>query len=87
MVGFCVLLVNPFGPVQDHVTGIVLVVLAVRLMSLPVQTGLLDKTTGLVGVSLTATSMPAAAEVQLLIVTVTRYLPDPAVVMLVIVGF
>jgi hypothetical protein len=87
IVGFETLLVKLFGPDQDQVTGIVLVVEAVKFISLPVQTGVLELTTGRAGVSLTITLTVPAAEVHPASVAVTVYVPSAATEALVIDGF
>lgn len=67
--------------------GMVLVVDALSDNIFPEQTGLLDDTTGVAGVSLTTTVVVPAAEVQPLIVTVTLYVPVANVVTPEIDGF
>jgi hypothetical protein len=81
------MLLKPFGPVHDQVIAPGLVVDAVRLSVLSEQTGELLPATGIAGVWCTTTFTVPAAEVQLLIVTVTLYVPVAAVVTLVIDGF
>jgi len=49
ILGFCMLLVNPFGPVHVYVMLPVEVVLAWRLRLLPLQTGPLVVATGVTG--------------------------------------
>jgi len=75
------------GPVQLHVTGMVLLVFADKVSALPVQTGLLDPAVGIDGVSFIIIVVVAAAEVQPLSVTVTLYIPDSKTVALGIEGF
>ena len=48
-IGFCWVLVKEAGPLQLHVTGVVLVD-AVNVKALPVQTGVLDDAVGVTGV-------------------------------------
>ena len=86
-VGFCREEAYVFGPVQLHVTGMVLVVDALSVNGLPEQTGLLEPATGVTGVSLTTTFVVPADEVHPLIVTVTLYVPVAKVVAPEIDGF
>ena len=65
------MLLKPFGPDQLQVTGIVLVVEAVRVNALPEQTGVFEEGVGVLGVWFTTTVVVPAGEVQPLIVTVT----------------
>jgi len=74
-VGFCREEAYVFGPVQLHVTDMVLVVDALSVNGLPEQTGLLELATGVAGVSRTTTFVVPADDVQPLIVTVTLYVP------------
>ena len=75
------------GPDQLHVTGSVLVVDALNVNAFPVQTGVFDDAVGVAGVWFTVTFIVPAGEVQLLMVTVTLYIPVANVVALVMDGF
>ena len=59
------------GPVQLHVTGMALVVFAVRFNGLPEHNGLLYEAVGVAGVCSTFTTTVPAEDVQLFMVTVT----------------
>ena len=85
--GLCCELVNVLGPDQLHVNGMVLVVLDVRFNALPEHNGLLYDAVGVSGVCSTSTKTVPADEVQLLMVTVTLYVPSANVVTLFIAGF
>ena len=86
-VGFCWVLVKEAGPLQLQVTGIVLLVDAVNVNALPVQTGVLDDGVGVAGVWFTITFIVPAGDVQPLMVTVTLYVPVANVDALVMLGF
>ena len=68
---FGLLLLNPPGPVQLQLTGMVLVVLPVSESGFPLQTGLFEETTGRAGVESTITLVVAEGEVHPATVTVT----------------
>jgi hypothetical protein len=85
IVGFCCVDVNPFGPVQLYVAPATRD--AVRLMSSPSQTGELLDTVGEGGALFTVTSTVPAVLVHPFTVNVNEYVPDSAVVALVIDGF
>ena len=63
------------GPDQLHDTGIVLVVLAVRVSGFPEQTGELEEADGVAGVSCIVAVTDVAEEVQPLNVAVTLKVP------------
>ena len=70
MEGFCVVAVNPLGPVQLYsAPGIVL---AVKFRAVPVQTGLLLPATGVAGVELMVAATVPAGLVHPLTVTITE---------------
>ncbi len=85
IVGFCTDEVKLLGPVQLYVAPATAAVL--KLMVLPVQTGVLLEGLGVAGLELTVTDVVPAALVDPLTVTVTLYVPAMAVVALEIVGF
>ena len=76
------MLVKLFGPVQLQLTGMVLVVLAESVNGLPLHTGVLEAAVGVAGVCCMETVVVPAGEVQLLMVTVTLYVPEAATVTL-----
>src|SRR4051794_41448385 len=84
-VGFCSADVKPFGPVHEYVApataGVESEIVA------PSQYGPPFEAVGVAGIGLTVTEVEPAAEVQVLTVTVTEYVPASAVVALVRVGF
>src|SRR3954453_17949804 len=84
-VGFCSADVKPFGPVHEYVApataGVESEIVA------PAQYGPPFDAVGVAGIGFTATEVVPAAEVQVLTVTVTEYVPASAVVALVRVGF
>lgn len=73
------MLVKPFGPFQLQVTGIVLLVDADNVNSLPEHTGEFEDAVGVAGVSLMITLVVPAGEVQPFCDTVTLYVPLYAV--------
>src|SRR5437763_857133 len=84
-VGFCCEEVNPFGPVHAYVA---LATVGVKSeMVAPSQYGPPFVAVGVAGVALTTTFVVPAAEVQVLTVTVTEYVPASAVVAFARVGF
>jgi len=70
MVGFCVLDVKPFGPVQEYVAPAT--VEAVRFKVAPEQTGPLLFAVGEAGVAFTTTLVTPKVEVQPFTVTFTE---------------
>ena len=74
-----------FGPVQEYVAPLTNAVESEIVA--PSQYGPPFDAVGVAGVALTATVVVPAAEVQPLTVTVTEYVPAPAVVALARVGF
>jgi hypothetical protein len=85
IVGFCCVEVNPFGPVQLYVAPAI--VLAVRLIGVPVHTGVLLPAVGVAGAELTVAVTVPAALVQPFTVTVSEYVPVAATVTPDIDGF
>lgn len=84
-VGFCKVDVNPFGPVQLYVAPAM--VLAVRFIGAPVQTGVLLPAVGVAGKLLTVTTTVPAALVHPPTVIVSEYVPSAASVTEGIEGF
>ena len=76
--------VNPAGPLQLYVTPAT--VFAVRLIALPLQTGVFDEIVGAAGVGLTTTGTLAVADVQPVAVRKRLYVPLMPTVALAIVG-
>lgn len=66
------MLVNDAGPVHAQVTGMVLLVVAVKLIVFSLQTGLLEVSTGATGVESTLTSTELGWDLHELMVNVTR---------------
>jgi hypothetical protein len=85
IVGFCEVEVKLFGPVHAYVAPDI--VLAVKLKVVPTQRGELLPAVGSIGVGRIVTEVVPAAPVQPTTVTVTEYVPVPAVVTEAIVGF
>ena len=83
--GFCTEEEKLFGPVHEYVAPATAAV--ERLIVLPVHTGVLLLAVGVAGVAFTTTAAVPTADVHPFVVTVTLYVPDIAVVALVIVGF
>jgi hypothetical protein len=77
--------VNPFGPVHAYVAPPTLGVESEIVP--PAQYGPVFDAAGVAGIALTTTLVEPAAEVQLLTVTVTEYVPPSAVVAFERVGF
>ena len=71
--GLKLVAVKVFGPDHAYTKSELLGVLSVIV--LPLHTGLFVVIIGIAGVGLTSTSMLVAGDLQLLMVTVTRYLP------------
>src|SRR5204863_299970 len=84
-VGFWSAEVKPFGPVHEYVAPATVGVESAIVA--PSQYGPPFEAVGVAGVALTTTFVLPAAEVQLLTVTVTEYVPASAVVALERVGF
>ena len=84
-VGFCSEDVKPFGPVHEYVAPLTVGVLT--WIVAPAQYGPPFDAVGVAGVALTTTDVDPAADVQLLTVTVMKYVPASAVVAFVRVGF
>jgi hypothetical protein len=73
MLGFCVVEVKLFGPVQLYVAAVI--VFVVRVKVVPEQTGLLDPGTGVVGGGLMVTVVVLFGPVHPATVTLTEYVP------------
>jgi hypothetical protein len=83
--GFCVVEVNPFGPLQEYVApGIVS---TISCSESPAHTGLLLDATGVAGEEFTVTLTVPALLVHPFTVTVSEYVPVSADVTFVIEGF
>ena len=77
-VGFCVVLVNALGPVHEYVAPDTVGVL--KLMVLPLQTGVLLLAVGVAGTAFTTTFVVPGPLVQPPTVTVKLYVPAIATV-------
>jgi hypothetical protein len=84
-VGFCSAEVKPFGPVHAYVAPLTTAVDSEIVA--PSQYGPPFDAVGVEGIGLTTTEVVPAAEVQLLTVTVTEYVPASAAVAFARVGF
>lgn len=85
ILGFCNAEVNPLGPLQLYVAPTTAGVVSV--MVLPTQTGELEAAVGVAGIGLITTVTVPAVLVHPATVTVTEYVPEAAVVTLVMEGF
>ena len=83
-VGFCNVLENALGPVHEYVAPATVAV--VKLIVLPVQTGLLLEGAGVAGVAFTTTVPVPVGLLHPLTVTVKLYVPAIAAVDEAIVG-
>ena len=72
MVGFCAVLVYPFGPVHDQVTAIVLVVLANNLIVESLQSGELFVAVGVAGLGFITTVVFPVSDLQFAMVAIAK---------------
>jgi hypothetical protein len=87
IIGFCCVLLKPFGPVHAYVSTPAVDDVAKRLMLLPAQTGEPEDTEVITGVGLMTTTTFPGSDVQPFMVAVTLYVPDAAMAAFATVGF